>query len=36
MSDHKVLRAILVVLALMGLGFVVWALWGDKLKELEL
>lgn len=34
MSDHKVLRAILVVLSLIGLGFVVWALWGEKIKQL--
>lgn len=30
MSEHKVLRAILVVLTLIGLGFVVWALWGRR------
>lgn len=27
MSDHKLLRAILVVLILIGLGFLVRALW---------
>jgi hypothetical protein len=33
MSDHKVLRAILVVLTLIGLGYVAWALWGDKIER---
>ena len=30
MSDHKVLRAILILLTFLGLGAVVWALWGRE------
>jgi hypothetical protein len=35
MSDHKVLRAILIVLTLIGVGVASRALWGEKLKELS-
>lgn len=30
MSDHKVLRAILIILTFLGLGAVAWALWGQR------
>lgn len=33
MSDNKILRAILVVLILIGLGFLARALWGEQLSE---
>lgn len=30
MSDHKVLRLVFAILALLGLGFLVWLLLGKK------
>jgi hypothetical protein len=33
MSDHKLLRAILIILTLIGLGVAVRALWGEDLKK---
>ena len=33
MSDNKLLRAILIVLVLIGLGFAVRALWGEAQKH---
>lgn len=34
MSDHKVLRAILIVLTITGVVSAVRALWGDQIREL--
>lgn len=34
MSEHKVLRAILIVLTIIGVGSAVRALWGEQIREL--